>query len=548
MPSFGRDSVRFKNNSSLTSTNSPLVVESHHRNLQKPIIEETANLPIPPNDDEKYRYVGPQKRWLLVAQFISFVLVAFSMFRFAISDTKTLLFVIPISLFAITMVISLFSSTRPRRVSHASHTHLVASYTPASYPSVDVFLPSAGEPLDLLENTYYYVSKLNYPGDLKVYVLDDSNRLDVEQMAARYGFDYHVRPNRGHLKKAGNLKYGWSVSTGDFILVLDADFAPRRDMLNELIPYFEDDSVGIVQSPQYFDTDRTTMHWLQRSAGATQELFYRWIQPSRDSLGAAICVGTCAMYRRAALKESGGFAQIGHSEDVHTGVNLLRVGKNLRYVPVLLAKGICPDRLSGFLNQQYRWCTGSMSLLADDTFHEEPHIKTRHRICFWSGFLYYISTAVNAIFAPLPALTMLYFYPEWIEPMNSIWFVGALVLWFVLLPMAMVGTWRIDVLRVHVLYSFSHLVAIKDILVGSTKEWVATGTANGRKTPIADSIANFYEPYIAITFILLWGGLAKGIYHYGFENFWAMTFLAVIASYVQLPVLFARRIERVTNN
>jgi cellulose synthase (UDP-forming) len=64
------------------------------------------------------------------------------------------------------------------------------------------------------------------------------------------------------------------------------------------------------------------MSWLQRGAGATQELFYRWIQPSRDRAGAPICVGTCAVYRLAALASVGGFAQIEHSEDVHTGILL----------------------------------------------------------------------------------------------------------------------------------------------------------------------------------------------------------------------------------
>lgn len=75
-------------------------------------------------------------------------------------------------------------------------------------------------------------------------------------------------------------------------------------MLSELVPYFEDSSVGIVQSPQFFDT-RGPMNWLQRHAGATQELFYRMIQPSRDAVGAAICVGSCALYRRASLVASG---------------------------------------------------------------------------------------------------------------------------------------------------------------------------------------------------------------------------------------------------
>ena len=43
------------------------------------------------------------------------------------------------------------------------------------------------------------------------------------------------------------------VSCGDFILLLDADFAPRHDLLNEALPYMDAyPDTGIVQTPQFF--------------------------------------------------------------------------------------------------------------------------------------------------------------------------------------------------------------------------------------------------------------------------------------------------------
>ncbi|MET1008099.1 MAG: SGNH hydrolase domain-containing protein [Propionibacteriaceae bacterium] len=493
--------------------------------------------PSPPSDREKYWYMGRQHRWLLVAQATSFALIAYSIFRFATADTRLLLFLLPTSLYSVTLFISLLSSGRRKRSDRIDHEHRVSSWFPELTPSVDVFLPSAGEPLEILANTFRHVAELHWPGHLNIYVLDDSARPEVMDLAHTYNFHYLTRPNRGYLKKAGNLKFGYDYSDGDYILVLDADFVPRRDALYEVLPYFEDPTVGIVQTPQFFDTDKS-MGWLQRCAGSTQELFYRFIQPSRDASKAAICVGTCAMYRRSALNQSGGFAQIGHSEDVHTGVNLMKVGYHVRYVPILVAKGLCPDTVSGFLNQQYRWCTGSMSLLADRNFHNARHISFRQRLCFWAGFLYYISTGLNAFTAPLPALAMLYFLPQWIEPMNSIWLLGALLLWFVILPSVMKGRWRIEVLRVQVLYSFAHAVAIVDILTGRTKEWVATGAANTRSTPLAVTIGRTAKTYIALTYTLLWVGLVRGATTYGFDQFWAMIALAALATYVHAPLLF----------
>jgi len=125
--------------------------------------------------------------------------------------------------------------------------------------------------------------------------------------------------------------------------------------------------VGVVQTPQYFDTDRR-LGWLESGAGATQELFYRWIQPSRDALGVPICCGTNAIYRRSALAGIGGIPAIDHSEDMYTGFELMKLGYSIRYIPAVLAKGLSPDTLESFVAQQYRWCMGSMSLLTSDKF------------------------------------------------------------------------------------------------------------------------------------------------------------------------------------
>jgi cellulose synthase/poly-beta-1,6-N-acetylglucosamine synthase-like glycosyltransferase len=499
-----------------------------------------SGLPSPPSDEEKYWYMGRQHRWLLYVQALSFTAISYSVLRFAVSDMRLLLFLIPMSLYVVTLLVSLISTSRGKRTSRADHDRRVGAYRPASYPGVDVFLPSAGEPLDVLANTYHHVAALSWPGDLIVYVLDDAASPEVRDLAEAHGFVYGTRPDRGFLKKAGNLRYGYEGSSGDIIAIFDADFAPRTDFLRELVPYFEQADVAIVQSPQFFDTDKQ-MSWLQRNAGATQELFYRWVQPARDRSGAAICVGSCAIYRRSALERAGGFAQIGHSEDVHTGVNLMKVGYKVRYVPILVSKGLCPDTSKGFLNQQYRWCTGSMSLLADQAFHDNDHISPRQRLCYWAGFLYYISTALNAFTAILPALAMLYLHPDYVWPRNSIYLLGGLAMWTLILPAMFKGRWRLSVLRVTTLYSFAHAVAIVHLLTGRTKEWVATGTANSsRSTPLATTVLRTTKSWVVLTQGALAYGIYRGITVYGIEHLWAMLIFAVLAAYVQLPLLFLR--------
>ena len=66
----------------------------------------------PPTATEKYWYMGRQHRWLLAAQGIAYTLVACSIARFAVADARLLLFLVPMSLFSITAVISLLSGLR----------------------------------------------------------------------------------------------------------------------------------------------------------------------------------------------------------------------------------------------------------------------------------------------------------------------------------------------------------------------------------------------------------------------------------------------------
>ncbi len=176
-----------------------------------------------------------------------------------------------------------------------------------------MFLPSAGEPMDVLASTFHHVSRLDWAGELAVLVLDDSARDEVAALARAHGFTYLTHPDRGRLKKAGNLRFGFDHSRGDLVAVFDADFVPRPDHLAHLAPYADEADGGIVQSPQFCQTREAGTRWLQRSA----------------------------------LERSGGFAQIGHSEDVHTGVNLMKIGYQVRYVPILGSRGICPDSMMG---------------------------------------------------------------------------------------------------------------------------------------------------------------------------------------------------------
>ncbi len=434
-------------------------------------------LPPPPSDQEKEAYAHRNIALIIRTSVFSFGALLISQSRFIFLNPAFTWIFLPFVTFTIAYyVISLIVNVGTRGFDMQAHRDFVASWRPARYPSLDVFLPVCGEPIGVLHNTWVHVFELlrAYPGVARAYVLDDGTDDRVRLMAGNFGFAHLVRPNRGWMKKAGNLRHGFAHSSGEYILILDADFTPRADLPAEMLPYLAaDPSLGIIQSPQYFRT-RGRMSRMERGAGAVQELFYRLVQVSRDRHDGAICVGSCAIYRRTALASNGGTTLIEHSEDVHTGFDLRRAGWGLRYIPVPLAAGLCPSDPNSFLAQQYRWCAGSMSLLGSRKFWT-TRMRFRTRCCYISGFCYYVHTALFTFFAPAIPLVMLIALPERVRLANYLFIAPSAIYNFVVFPAWHRCRFGPEALMAKLLYGWSHFFALWDICRRKRMGWQTTG-------------------------------------------------------------------------
>jgi cellulose synthase (UDP-forming) len=455
-----------------------------------------------PNDAEKYLYASRSLLYLAVSLTIAFAAGFVSQVLFEIHSGFWFF-----GIFTLIGTLA-FSMSMPlgfagRGFSIDRHRARVADWQPASYPSVDIFLPVCGEPIEILSNTWTAVAELAraYPGEARPYVLDDAADPVARERAASLGLGYVIRPNRGENKKSGNLRYAFAHTNSAFILILDADFAPRADFLAETLPYFDDPGIAIVQTPQYFRTDRR-QNWVESAAGAIQELFYRAIQVGRDRLGASICVGSCAVYRREALEPQGGTALIAYAEDVHTGLDVRRAGWNLVYVPVVLATGMCPSGLSAFLRQQYRWCTGSTSTVLTSRLWTVP-MSLPARLTYVSGFCYYLFTALSAFVIPLIPISLLLFRPESITPWNSGLIVASMLTSMTVLPLWHYSRYDLRAtLPLSLVRAWAHALAIWDYLRGRTMSWQATGAG-------VSSVRRFWwgVRLYNLTAVVLWLGL-----------------------------------------
>lgn len=497
-------------------------------------------LPTPPNRREMYQYLHLRHRWAFIWLLLGSLGIVYGYVWVAIKSWFTLPALLFLGIIIPPVVVNFWLRMHRPRTNEARHKKIVSDYVKNIYPSVDIYLPSCGEPITVLNNTYHYIKRLIWFGVVQVYVLDDDANNEVKALASEYKFHYRVRTNRGELKKAGNLISAFELSAdeigvekGEFIAVFDADFVPRNDFLLETIPYMTDPKIGIVQTAQYFRIEKS-MGYIQRYSGVLQNLFFSYIQPARDVFKAAICAGSNVVYRRSAVAAAGGFARVPIGEDVHSGVKLWRAGFETRYLPLCLATGISPEDFASITNQQTRWCRSSMLVMVDKHFREAP-FTWKQRATFWAAFLYYMSSAALLFTGPFPTLATIWFFPELVSSHNYIPIVPAILATLFIFPLLVSG-WQPTIYRLCVINSSCHLYAIYYALRGRVAEWVPTG-ASGKKDLVPRTVSYILRTWIIGVQVLLWTGIALRVSQFGWYPYWATIFLGIVQLYMLAPLL-----------
>jgi len=433
-------------------------------------------LPEPPDDDEKYSYIQRNLPYLTTVLVIGSACLIISQIRFELHDLVLLPFLLFTGTYVIYQMISLPVNFAGRGFDLAAHQARIAAWRPSSHPDVDIFLPICGEPIELLRNTWTAVSGLiaDYGGVATAYVLDDGASDEARSVCESFGFCYIRRPDLPINKKAGNLRHAFARTSAEFLVIFDADFAPRRDFLAETMPYMDDPAIAIVQTPQFFRSS-PAQTWIERSAGPIQEVFYRTVQVARNRFDAAICCGTSAVYRRVALEPHGGPTLISYAEDVHTGLDVRRMGWSMTYLPIVLSTGICPDNLDAFVRQQYRWCSGNVGIVFSRRLWS-IRMRVPARLAYISGFFYYAYTALLTFFGPIIPVIMLAFLPDQIRLRNFIVLLPAMLTGFVLYPLWHRSGYGPSIWPLGIARGWAHVFAIWDGARGKSMGWHPTRT------------------------------------------------------------------------
>lgn len=276
-------------------------------------------------------------------------------------------------------------------------------------PTIDVFITSAGEPDEVIEKTVRAAAAMDYPHN--TFLCDDGKSEYLRALCKRLGIQYITRFNR-NFAKAGNVNNALRYSQADFFVIFDADQVPTQDFIIKLLPYMANDDVGMVQSPQHFSN---THQFIALGTSQAQDVFYQYLCPAKNISNSAFCVGTNMIFRRDAIDQVGGIAEIGHSEDIWTSRLLHERNWKTIFVNEVLASGIAPATISAFFKQQLRWAKGGLSMLFLRNPLSSAKLTLDQRIQYFTANMFYLVGFSILIYISFPLLYLLF----GISPINA---------------------------------------------------------------------------------------------------------------------------------
>ncbi len=270
-------------------------------------------------------------------------------------------------------------------------------------PTVDIFIPTYQEPISILKRTIIGCQAIDYPYK-KVYLLDDSQRLEVKQLAQDLGCKYIARPDQLHAK-AGNLNHALPLTSGELIVVFDADFIPTRNFIDRTVGFFQDKKVALVQTPQsFYNPDPIAKNLgLEKVLISDEEEFYRHIELLKDGVDSTVCAGTSFVMRRKALEEIGGFVTESISEDYFTGIRLSAQGHQLIYLREKLSAGLAAEDIANYFVQRQRWGRGTLqAFFINSNPLTIPGLKLSQRLAHLEGLINWLSVWAYPYFFLMP--------------------------------------------------------------------------------------------------------------------------------------------------
>lgn len=228
-----------------------------------------------------------------------------------------------------------------------------------NFPRISVVVPAYNEE-EKIRETINSISDAEYPEMKEIIIVNDgSTDRTAEIVEEIAGKNHEVKlldVERGG--KSNAINKGIEISSGEIIVVIDADSLIGKNSLVEIVKPFSDDSVGGVSGIIRGIETKNPLTWFQDfeyilSSG------WRFICDKVD--GTYIFPGIGA-FRKGALIEVGGFSDDTLSEDFDIGIRLRKRGYKLVMSRARIYTQV-PRTFVGLAKQRMRWGKGTIQVI-----------------------------------------------------------------------------------------------------------------------------------------------------------------------------------------
>lgn len=239
-------------------------------------------------------------------------------------------------------------------------------FLPDVLPLVTIQLPMYNE-YYVVERLIHAICDIDYPKDkMEIQVLDDSTDESIaitKNIVQEYidkGFDikYIHRDNRQGYK-AGALKEGLEVASGEFVAIFDADFVPKREFLKATIPYFNNTECGMVQTRwEHINEDYS---YLTKAQALALDGHFVIEQQVRNKAGFFINFnGTAGIWRKSCIYDAGNWQADTLTEDFDLSYRAQLKGWKFKFLVDVTSPAELPADINALKTQQFRWTKGAV--------------------------------------------------------------------------------------------------------------------------------------------------------------------------------------------
>lgn len=250
------------------------------------------------------------------------------------------------------------------------------------------------------------IDNLDYPAEkTDVKLLLEKDDEETREEACRLGlnkrYDIIIIPEEGPRTKPKACNFGLLRARGELIVIYDAEDQPERDQLTKAAAAFANSTTDLACVQARLNYYNAEDNWLTRLFTLEYSLWFDWLLPALQKLGAPIPLGgTSNFFRTDILKSAGGWDPYNVTEDADLGLRLSKLGYRTEMLDsTTYEEANC--QLGNWIRQRSRWIKGHLQTWLVHMRQPRRFVRTTGMHGLFSIQMFLAGNVVSALINPL---------------------------------------------------------------------------------------------------------------------------------------------------